>query len=158
MGPSKDGTVYAVDPVTGALVWSQSLVTNPAFAGFGLFNAAAAWTNDTLYTSLYQTIIPGWPESNDHLYAFHGADGTTRWSAQIGPSWSAPAVTDQLLFVATNNSDADSGASEFYVYDIDSGARLNTLPLAGVSYSGASIVDGRVYMGYYGGVVAFGLP
>jgi hypothetical protein len=57
VGPSKDGTVYAVDPVTGALVWSESLVTNGSFAGFGLFNAAAAWANDTLYTSLYETII-----------------------------------------------------------------------------------------------------
>jgi outer membrane protein assembly factor BamB len=158
VGPSKDGTIYAVDPSSGALVWTQSLVTNPAFAGFGLFNASAAWTNGTLYTSLYQTIVPGWPESNDHLYAFHGVDGTPRWSAQIGPSWSAPAVTDQLLFVATNNADPNTGASEFYVYDTESGARLTTLPLSGASYSGASIVDGRVYMGYFGGVVAFGLP
>src|SRR4029450_13123715 len=104
VGPSKDGTVYAVDPVTGALVWSESLVTNGSFAGFGLFNAAAAWANDTLYASLYETIVPSWPDSNDHLYAFAGLDGTPRWSAQIGISWSSVAFANGLLFVGPTQS------------------------------------------------------
>ncbi len=152
LGPSKDGTVYAVDPATGALVWSRSLVPNGAFAGFGLFNAAAAWANDTLYTSLYQTIVPSWPDANDHLYAFAGADGATRWSAQIGASWSAVAIANGLLFVGTNEP------AEYYVYDAASGARLKTFQIPGPTYSGAAIVDGVVYVGYPGGVLALGLP
>lgn len=152
IGPSKDGTIYAVDPADGQPVWSRSLVTGGSFAGFGLFNAAAAWANDTLYTSLYQTIVPAWPGTNDHLYAFSGADGATRWSAQIGPSWSAPAIANGLLFVGARE------VNEYYVYDAQSGARLNTLPVPAEVMSGASIVDGVVYVGYGGGVVAFGLP
>jgi outer membrane protein assembly factor BamB len=152
VGPSKDGTIYAVDPTSGALVWSYSLVPMGRFAGFGLFNAATAWANDTLYASLYQTIIPPWPATNDHLYAFAGADGTPRWSAQIGPSWSPVAIANGLVFVGTN------GASEYYVYDAATGARLKTVPVPAPVWSGASVVDGVVYVGYGGGVIALGLP
>jgi outer membrane protein assembly factor BamB len=152
VGPSKDGTVYAVDPVTGALVWSESLVANGSFAGFGLFNAAAAWANDTLYTSLYETIIPDWPESNDHLYAFAGLDGTPRWSAQIGKSWAAVTYANGLLFVGT------TVAAEYYVYDAASGTRLNTVTIPSPTSSGAAIVDGVAYVGYGSGIIALGLP
>src|SRR4029450_1418457 len=87
VGPSKDGTVYAVDPVTGALVWSESLVTNGSFAGFGVVNAAPA-----------------------------RAHGTPPWSAQIGRSWAAVTYANGLLFVGTRDVpeyyvyDAASGA------------------------------------------------
>jgi polyvinyl alcohol dehydrogenase (cytochrome) len=152
VGPSKDGTIYAVDPTSGALVWSYSLVPMGSFAGFGLFNAATAWANDTLYASLFQTIVPPWPATNDHLYAFAGQDGTPRWSAQIGPSWSPVAVANGLVFVGTRE------ASEYYVHDAATGARLKTLPMQTSVLSGASVVDGVVYVGYGGGVVALGLP
>ncbi len=151
VGPSKDGTVYALDPATGTLVWSRSLVPDPVFAGFGLFNAAGAWANGTLYASLDgQTFQPRWPATNDHLYAFSGIDGSTRWSAQIGPSWSPVAVANGLLFVGTN------AAPEFYVYDAETGVRLKTIPMPATVYSGASIVDGVVYVGFNspGGIVA----
>ena len=49
-------------------------------------------------------------------------------------------------------------ANEYYVYDAASGARLKTVPMAGAVQSGASIVDGVVYVGYSGGMVALGLP
>ncbi len=155
LGTSKDGTIYAVDPTSGALVWSYSLVPTGTFAGFGLFNAAPAWANDTLYASLYQTINPRWPDSNDHLYAFSGVDGTPRWSAQIGPSWCPVAIANGLVFVGTNDvTDEETDTSEYYVYDAATGARLKTLPTPAVVYSGASVVDGVVYVGYGGGVLA----
>jgi outer membrane protein assembly factor BamB len=153
LGASKDGTMYAVDPATGSLVWSYSLVPEGGrFAGFGLFNSAVAWTGHTIFASLYQTIAPNWPTSNDHLYAFSDLDGTPLWSAQIGPSWSSAAVANGLVFVGTN------AANEYYVYDAATGARLKTVPMAGVVQSGASIVDGVVYVGYSGGIVALGPP
>jgi outer membrane protein assembly factor BamB len=132
-------------------VWSYSLVPNGSFAGFGLFNAATAWANDTLYASLYETIVPPWPSTNDHLYAFAGADGTPRWSAQIGRSWSPVAVANGLIFVGANS------VNEYYVYDAATGARLKTLPTPGPVLSGGSVVDGVVYVGFSGGVISFGL-
>jgi len=159
LGPSKDGTVYALDPATGSLVWSRSLIPDPDFAGFGLFNAATAWANDTLYAALDgATFRPRWPSTNDHLYAFAGRDGATRWSAQIGPSWSPVAIANGLLFTGANN------VQEYYVHDAATGARLNTLQVPGSVASGASIVDGVVYVGYWqgandaAGVLALGLP
>jgi outer membrane protein assembly factor BamB len=153
LGASKDGTMYAVDPATGSLVWSYSLVPEGGqFAGFGLFNSAVAWTGHTIFASLYETIAPDWPASNDHLYAFSDLDGTPLWSAQIGPSWSSAAVANGLVFVGTNS------ANEYYVYDAATGARLKTVPMAGAVQSGVSIVDGVVYVGYSGGIVALGLP
>jgi polyvinyl alcohol dehydrogenase (cytochrome) len=153
LGPSKDGTMYAVDPATGALVWSYSLVpTGGSFAGFGLFNSAAAWTGHTIYASLYQTIAPTWPTSNDHLYAFSDRDGTPIWSAQIGPSWSSVAVANGLVFVGTN------AANEYYVYDAATGTRLKTVQMPGAVQSGASVVDGVVYVGYGGGMAALATP
>src|SRR4029453_2707103 len=152
VGPSKDGTIYAVDPTSGALVWSYSLVPMGSFAGFGLFNAATAWANDTLYAWLFQPIAPPWPATNDHLYAFAGQDGTPRWSAQIGPSWSPVAGANGLVFVGTRE------ASEYYVHDAATGARLKTLPMQTSVLSGASVVDGVVYVGDGGGGVAPGRP
>ncbi len=154
VGPSKDGTIYALDPASGALVWSYSLVPNPVFAGFGLFNAATAWANDTLYASLYETIIPPWPKTEDHLYAFSGLDGTPRWSAQIDPAWGSVAVAGGLVFVGTNTTTSQTGASEFYVHDATTGARLKTISTPRAVWSGASVVDGRVYVGHGGGVLA----
>ncbi len=155
IAPSKDGTIYTVDPATGTPAWMYSLVPLPGtFAGFGLFNGAAGWAGNTIYASLYQTIVPPWPASNDHLYAFSDLDGTPRWSAQIGPSWGSMAVANGLLFVGT------TAAQEYYVYDAATGTRLKTIPVGGGVYSGASIVDGVVYVGYNnpGGILALGLP
>jgi hypothetical protein len=44
------------------------------------------------------------------------------------------------------------------VHDAATGARLKTLPMQTSVLSGASVVDGVVYVGYGGGVVALGLP
>jgi len=159
IGAGKDGTVYAVDPVTGALVWNYSLIPNPDFGGFGLFNAAPAWANDTLYAALDgATSRPRWPGDADHLYAFSGVDGTPRWSAPIPASWSPPAVANGLVFSGANN------VNEYYVYDAATGTRLNTVQVPGAIASGASIVDGVVYVGYWqgadgaGGVIALDVP
>ncbi len=51
----------------------------------------------------------------------------------------------------------------YYVYDAASGARLKALPMPAAVSSGASIVDGTVYVGYgvfgpIGGVQALALP
>jgi polyvinyl alcohol dehydrogenase (cytochrome) len=159
LGPSKDGSVYAVDPATGASVWTRSLVPDPDFGGFGIFNGAPAWANDTLYATVDgATFRPRWPAGADHLFAFSGIDGATRWSANIGASWSPVAVANGLVFAGANDID------EYYVYDAASGARLNTIRMPGVIASGASIVDGVVYVGYWqgangaGGVVALDVP
>jgi hypothetical protein len=53
--------------------------------------------------------------------------------------------------------------SNFYVYDATTGTRLKTIAMPSNVSSGASIVDGTIYVGYgvfgaAGGVEAIGLP
>jgi outer membrane protein assembly factor BamB len=151
---SKDGSIYAVDPSTGAPVWTRVLAPAPATAGFGLFNAAVGYANHRFYAALFQ--FSGWPASNDHLYAFDDEAGATVWSTQIGASWGSMAVANGVLFVGTNQS------SNLLVHDAATGASLATLPMPGQVTSGASIVGGTVYVGHGpsgpGGVRAFALP
>lgn len=151
---SKDGSIYAVDPATGASVWTRVVAPAPGFAGFGLFNAAVGYADHRFYAALYQ--FTGWPAGNDHLFAFDDEAGATAWSEQIGTSWGSMAVANGVLFVGTNQS------SNLLVHDAATGAQLNVLATPGQVNSGASIVGGMVFVGHGpsgpGGVRAFGLP
>ena len=152
----KEGALYTIDASTGALVWSRALIAPPDFAGYGLFNGAMGWDTRQIFAALYSP-RPSWPDTADHLFAFDGADGSTRWSAQIGASWGHIALANGLVFAGSN------AAPSLYVHDAETGAQLAALPLPATSSSGPSIVDGRVYVGYgifggIGGVAAFALP
>ena len=152
----KEGTVYALDPSDGSVVWSRPLLTPlPDFVGFGLFNGAIGFADHRIFAALDGEGI--WPDANDHLFAFDDLDGSTAWSAQIGRSWGHVSIANGLVF-AGNNLDG-----RFFVHDASDGSLLNTLTLPDVSSSGPSIVGGTVYVGYgifgaTGGVMAFGLP
>ena len=156
LGAGKEGTLYALNP-NGTLAWSRDLLTPlPDAAGLGLFNGAVGWADNRIHAALYS---PGaaWPAANDHFYAFNDLNGGTVWSAQIGESWAHIALANGLVFAGTN------GSGDFYVHDAAAGTRLNTLALPSSSSSGASIVNGTVYVGYgifgaSGGVRAFALP
>ncbi|MBC8291975.1 MAG: PQQ-binding-like beta-propeller repeat protein [Proteobacteria bacterium] len=150
----KDGTLYAVDRDTGVLLWSNELAPAPEFAAFGLFNGAMGFADGRLFATLFQTV--NWPSSNDHLYAFSAQDGSVAWSDDIGASWGHVGLANGLLLAGTQQ------AAELYVYDTDTGLRLNTLPAFDSVASGPSIVDGTVYVGYgvfggTGGVMSFAL-
>src|SRR5262249_18472868 len=93
----------------------------------------------------------------EHLMAFNPADGSTTWQDEIGASWGSIGAGGGLVVVGTNATNV------LYVYDATNGTRLATLPMPDVVSSGASIVDGTIYVGYgifgsTGGARAFGLP
>jgi outer membrane protein assembly factor BamB len=161
---SKDGTLYAFHP-DGTVAWTNPMIAPPAFAGFGLFNGATGFASHTLYSSLFTTSDgSAWPDTNDHLYAFSDLDGSVLWHDQIRPSWGSMAVANGLLFVGNNATPTDP--AEYYVYDATTGARLKTFAVpanTSAVASGASILNGTVYVGYGvfggpGGVMALGLP
>ncbi len=156
---SKDGSLYALDPDDGSVVWSRAVLptpVTPAFAGFGLFNAAVAFADQRFYAALYEFAPPTVPAPK-HLQAFTISGGNTVWEDDIGRSWGSAAVGGGLVFVGTQT------ANEFYVYDAALGTRLKTFTMPSTVSSGASIVDGTVYVGYGvfgapGGVRAYALP
>ena len=156
VGGSKDGTLYAADAGSGMPVWSNILAPAPSFAGFGLFNGALGFADHSLFAALYD-LNNTWPSSNPHLYAFRDGNGSPIWSDQIGVSWGSVAWANGLLFVGTQ------AAPRLYIYDAQSGMRLKEVVMPASVSSGASIVNGTVYVGYgvfgaTGGIKAFGLP
>jgi len=182
---SKDGTLYALDPADGSTVWTNVVrptPVTPAFAGFGLFDGAVGFADQRFYAALYDFNPPLNPPPK-HLMAFSAVNGTSVWEDDIGTSWGSVALANGLLFTGTlatqsvcqdnpttlcSSPDDCGGAacvssSFFYVYDATTGTRLKTLTVPATISSGASIVDGTVYVGYgifgsSGGLLAFHLP
>jgi outer membrane protein assembly factor BamB len=156
---SKDGSLYARDPATGAAVWTRIVrpaPVTPAFAGFGLFDGAVGFAADRFHAAL-NDFIPALGSPPQHLQAFSAVDGSTLWQDEIGASWGSVGIGGGLVAMGT------LAANVVYVYDAATGTRLTTLSLPGTVSSGPSIVDGTLYVGYgvfgaTGGVSAFGLP
>lgn len=156
---SKDGSLYALDPTDGSIVWQRAVLptpVTPAFAGFGLFDGAIAFADDRFHAALYD-FIPAAVPAPPHRQAFSAVDGSTLWFDDIGTSWGAVSLGGGVSYAGT------LAVAGLYVHDAATGARLTTLDLPSVTSSGASIVDGTVYVGYGifgapGGVRAFTLP
>ncbi|MBY0278069.1 PQQ-binding-like beta-propeller repeat protein [Candidatus Binatia bacterium] len=156
---SKDGSLYALDRADGSIVWQRAVLptpVTPAFAGFGLFDGAIAFADDRFHAALYEFIPQTVPEP-PHRQAFSAVDGSTVWSDDIGAGWGSVSLGGGVSYAGT------LAAAGLYVHDAATGARLATLDLPSVTSSGASIVDGTVYVGYGifgapGGVRAFTLP
>jgi outer membrane protein assembly factor BamB len=156
---SKDGSLYALDPTTGASIWTSVLVpvpVTPKFAGFGWFNGAVGFAGDRFFAAFYDHSPPivGPPK---HLRALSAVDGSMAWEDEIGGSWSGVGIGGGLVAMGTLASPS------LYVYDTVTGLRLKTLGLPSITTSGPAFVDGTIYAAYglggpVGGVAAFGLP
>lgn len=184
---SKDGTLYALDPADGMIVWTNPVrptPVTPSFAGFGLFNGAPGFANGRFFATLdgFPTFRPPLTE---HLYAFDASDGSTVWQEEIGVSWGSVGIANGVVFAGAGTFGPDYRCADdeslaciedvdcptgtcvprgiWYAYDASSGERLREFALPANVASGASIVDGNVYVGYGifgggGGVAAFELP
>jgi hypothetical protein len=138
----------------GRAPWHRRVT--PAFAGFGLFNGAVGFVSNRFVVAL-NDFVPALASPPEHLMAFSPVDGSSVWQDEIGASWGSIGAGGGLVVVGTLASDV------VYVYDATTGARLATLTMPDTVTSGASIVDGTIYVGYgiagqAGGVRAFGLP
>ncbi|MEW6269025.1 MAG: PQQ-binding-like beta-propeller repeat protein [Thermodesulfobacteriota bacterium] len=156
---SKDGSLYALDPASGAITWQRAVLptpVTPAFAGFGLFNGAIGFAEQRFHAALYE-LIPATVPAPEHRVAFSPVDGSTLWDEPIGAGWGSIALGGGVSVVGTLAS------ATLYVHDAATGTELRAIPMPAAVASGASIVDGVVYVGYGifgadGGVQAFALP
>ena len=141
---SKDGSLYARDPADGSEVWTRAAApkpVTPSFAGFGLFNGAIGFVANRFVAAL-NDFVPALASPPEHLMAFSPVDGSTVWQDEIGASWGSIGAGGGLVVVGTNAS------AVLYVYDATTGTRLATLTMPATVTSGASIVDGTIYVGY----------
>ncbi len=159
---SKDGTLYAVDPDTGATVWTNELLPATEFVGFGLFNGAIGFADGNLYAALYDTSLVASPDNLDRLFAFDGTDGSVVWSDREDEySWAHVGLANGMLFTG-----GASSSIEFHIYDASNGTLLrnfNTGEFLEAPVGGPAIVDGMLIapsgvFGSNGAVRAFALP
>ncbi len=159
---SKDGTLYALDPDTGLVVWANAVVPlplSPNFGGFGLFNGMIGFADDRFFGALYEVIefIPAGTPATEHLQAFRAVDGTTAWTAGIGKSWARVGLGGGLVMAGSQVN------TDLHIHDAASGAELKRLAFPSNVVSGPAITGSRVYVGWgvfgvKGGVRAYGLP
>lgn len=152
-GGGKDGTLYAVSPVDGTLVWSREIAAAPAFAGFGLFNGAVGFSGGNFFAALYNN--NNWPGGNDHAFSFSGVDGSDVWSEQIGESWGDVTVAGGVVYMGTIAS------GDFFAFDEATGSLLHTFSMPDGVAGGAAVLPGQLFVPYgiigvAGGVTAFG--
>jgi outer membrane protein assembly factor BamB len=156
---SKDGSLYAFHPDTGAIVWRNEILpvpVTPFFAGWGLFNGAVAFAGGRFFAALdgHAAPLPAVPPK--HLMAFSAVDGATVWQDEIENSWSHVDVANGVIFAGPKEDPI------LYAYDAETGARLATFDLPAPSAGGVIVVDGRVFIPYGifggGGVRAYRLP
>jgi hypothetical protein len=88
---------------------------------------------------------------------FSAVDGSTLWDEPIGAGWGSMALGGGVSVAGTLAS------TTLYVHDAALGTELRAIAMPATVASGASIVDGTIYVGYGifgadGGVQAFTAP
>jgi polyvinyl alcohol dehydrogenase (cytochrome) len=138
---NKDGTYYAVDQDTGALVWQQAVVP-PGFLGG--FNASTGVALGHIYAGTFT----GPPFE----FALGTSDGAVAWQCPGtecgGPSFGPAGIAGGVVFLG-------DAAGMLRAFDASTGALLRKIDLGGGVSSGPAIVNGMVVVG--AGTGAFGV-
>jgi outer membrane protein assembly factor BamB len=151
-GPLSDGSVQAVNPVTGAVVWHSTghAYRDMALVGTTLYVNAV----DALYAFDTQTGNVVWSHNSGitmtqqgstlfladgaTLSALDGATHSTLWQTPFS-GFTAGKVTNGVYCVASALSTYGGGAGGLYGFDVKTGAQLWQTPSS--SYDGQVAVD-----------------
>jgi polyvinyl alcohol dehydrogenase (cytochrome) len=133
---NKDGSYYAVDPHSGAKVWSTQVAApgdiEDGFAVGGYIGSSATWRGGVFGG----TAIGGPP----YYHALDGATGAMRWSSLAGPTYAASAVVNGVVF-------AGDLTTTLKAFDAASGLPLLVLPRLGPISSGPAIAGDTLVIG-----------
>src|SRR2546427_97551 len=157
VAPPPRGSVQAFDALTGALVWRTYTVAPDHLGG-------PVWTTPAVLDDLVfvgtGNSFDGIPDpGNTAIMAFSLVNGTVVWSTQFedlgdedfGASPTVFRTPDGLVL-------GEAQKNHYRALDAESGAELWSVPLPAVTYSGAVVSHGLVYMGTSTGLVVYGLP
>jgi eukaryotic-like serine/threonine-protein kinase len=124
------GTVYALNPETGDIIWERELEGR-------IFSSPAGAA---------QKIFIG--STNRSLYALDGKNGSIRWRAELGgPIMTQPAIGGNNIYVTTFDStlySIQTGTGEI-VWQQSLGARVYTGPSVSEAFVFAGASNGRLY-------------
>jgi polyvinyl alcohol dehydrogenase (cytochrome) len=147
---SKDGTYYALDRKTGALVWKKNVVFG---GGSGGFIASAAFDGTHIYggTGLGDfggsLCMPNNPNDmlieNPSFHAFDAATGTVEWENNTANTFAPTSISGGAVFNGVGNV----LPPQLRVYDAGTGVSLAAFKAAGAVNSGAAIVGETIYFG-----------
>jgi polyvinyl alcohol dehydrogenase (cytochrome) len=167
----KSGYYWALNPVTGKLVWHTKI--GPGSAGGGIFwgsatdgtnvYSAEANENKTPYTLKGSGPYAGQTITGGSWTAMNAATGAILWQTPDPQSASDTGYVSVANGVVYADSNASTGTN-MYALDASTGAILWSFASGGEVRSGAAIVGPKVYWGsgYAGGhnnkLYAFGLP
>ena len=133
--------IYALDGGTGKQIWKYKPKgwngTRLLAASHGLVYAASAEYDGYLYDGKMSM-----PVDSPSLVALDQKTGQEVWSFQAGASLTAASVSNDKLFVVSN----DNGASTVHMLDAQSGRELSNFQLEGVALGPPVVAEGAVYV------------
>ncbi|MEX2294029.1 MAG: PQQ-binding-like beta-propeller repeat protein [Acidimicrobiales bacterium] len=133
---NKDAVYYALNPASGALVWSKQVALpgniQEDFAVGGFIGSTATWQGN-----VYGGTALGGPL---WYHSLNGATGAKRWSAVAGPTYAGSAVVNGVVFAGdlTGTLKAFSAAN---------GLPLGIWPLLGPISSSPAVAGSTVVIG-----------
>ena len=136
---SFDNNVYALDAKTGALIWKYTTSSDNGI------ESSPAVANGVVY-------IGGSSYGNADVNALDAKTGALVWKfTAAGPVHASPTVANGVVYIGSENP-----GGYFCALDAKTGAVLWSF--AGEILAAAPVVNGVVYVPYYGAVEAFILP
>jgi polyvinyl alcohol dehydrogenase (cytochrome) len=165
---NKDGTYYALDRKTGALVWKTNVVfggSSGGFIGSAAFDGAHIFGGTGIGELGGSLCMPDNPNDmfieEPSFHAFDAATGAVEWEDNMAQTFAATSVSGGAVFNGVGNVTAP----ELRVYDAETGATLASFTADGAVNSGAAIVGNTIYFGAGnsyngagGAVFAYSLP
>ncbi|HET8522457.1 MAG TPA: PQQ-binding-like beta-propeller repeat protein [Thermomicrobiales bacterium] len=123
---SADGSLYAIDAVTGAKRWT--------------FAAGASITSSPTVMDGMVYVSAGDTAADSSVIAVDAATGQERWRRQIdGPSVSAPLAADGGLYIGSNSG-------MLYAFDATTGEERWTFKTGDTIWAAPSYADGTIYI------------
>jgi outer membrane protein assembly factor BamB len=142
---AQDGTVYALEAGSGALIWSRKLVTSINVNSY----ASPAVARGSVYVA----------DGDGGLSALKVATGQVRWSVSNGSSVEgSPSIANGVLYIDCPYGPPYGSTDGFCARNASTGELLwYFTPPWDTARSSPAVVDGAVYVAASGAVYAFSL-
>jgi outer membrane protein assembly factor BamB len=124
---SWDGTVYALNAASGALLWS--------YATGGDISSSPAVANEVVYIGSFYI-----GSGNSSTYALNARTGALLWATNIGSGENSPAVANGVVYLGSwdNNVYALNASTGAVLWSYATGTHVECSP---------TVVNGKVYIG-----------
>jgi outer membrane protein assembly factor BamB len=128
----KDGTYYALDELTGHLVWK----THVRFAGYELAIGTPAQGDGKLFVPIYSPMGSSGSRAQGALVALSESGGRELWRFTGAGVYESPVYADGIVYATETNGNLDA-------LDARTGKRLASLNVGSHFFGHGAAIDGR---------------